>query len=83
MKGLTVEAQKVKKAAQVARLAAKGTKGYSKLYASQPAQIRIAVEQTAARRKARAVMDAASLAAVEDEKAAADIFAVKQNLRTK
>lgn len=83
MKGLTVEAQKAKKDAQIARLAAKGTKGYSKLYASQPAQVRIDAEQKAARKVARDARDAVSLGIVQDETAAASAFGVKQNLRAK
>lgn len=83
MKGLTAEAQQAKKSAQIARLAAKGSKGYSKLYASQPAQVRIAAEQKAARKTERAQIDAASLAVEQDEKAAANVFDVKHNLKVK
>ncbi len=83
MKGLSELARAAKKDAQLNRLKVKGTSGYSKLYASQPAQVKIAAEQGAARQAERAIKNAVSATVEQDEIAAAGVFAAAGNLESK
>ncbi len=70
----TVEGQRVLKEAQLARLAMKGKPGYSKMYAAQPDQVRIAAKQKAERQAARAERNAASNQAAQDAVGAKAVF---------
>lgn len=67
---LSSETRAAEKKAQLARLAAKGSPEYPQIYAQQPSQIRKAVEQKAARKKARALKNAADGVALGDAAAA-------------
>ena len=72
-----------RKKAQRARIAAKGSKEYSKLYASQPDQVRIAAEQTAARKVRRAAQLAIENAIGADAAASADSFGNLTTVKSK
>ncbi len=70
----SLEMQKAAKAAQIARLAAKGKPGYVEMFANQPAQIIRAEKlraERAAERDARNALDVANIIAAN---AAADMF---------
>lgn len=80
---MSVETQKIRKKAQLARLAAKGKPGYAKMYASQPAQIKKGIEQRAARATRRAAIDAVQSAIVTAAGEAIDVFEGTGQLTTK
>ena len=71
---LSPEARAAEKKAQLARLAAKGTPGYVKMYASQPAEIRKGEIQRAARKVERDKKNAASVAAISAAQDAVAVF---------
>ena len=71
---LSNEARAAAKEAQMVRLKAKGTPEYPALYASQPAEIRIAAEQGAKRKAEREAKNALSAAILKSSTEAVEIF---------
>ncbi len=71
---LSNEANAAAKKAQLVRLKAKGTPEYGALYASQPAQIRIAAEQGAQRKAEHEAKNALSTAILKSSAEAVKIF---------
>ena len=77
---LSESARAAAKKAQLARLAAKGSPDYPKIYANQPAQIRRAIKLKAERKVFHDAKMAVNAAATADADAAAESFG---NLSTK
>lgn len=71
---LTEPERKARKEAQIARLALKGTPGYSKAYESQPEQIRLRAKEQARRKAERDEKRAAAIQAAQDAQEAAEVF---------
>jgi len=71
---ISVEVQAAKKRAQMARIAAKGTPEYAALYASQPAQVRIAAEQKAQRAVRREMKQALEAEGIKTANEAVSVF---------
>jgi hypothetical protein len=71
---LSEETRAARKKAQLSRLAAKGTPDYPALYASQPEQVRIAVEQGAQRKAQREAKDALNQAVLKSSNEAVEVF---------
>ena len=80
---LSDEERQAKKAAQLARIAAKGSKEYTTLYAQQPAQIAKAARLAAEKAVEREAKSAFSSAAVQDAEGAVAVFATASSLNTK
>lgn len=71
---LTEQARAVRKKAHKARLAAKGTKNYSTMYASQPAQLRKAAENAVKRQALIEAKRNEDSQAVEEAQGATEVF---------
>lgn len=78
---LSAEERAAKKQSQMARLAAKGTPGYARVYAQQPDQIRLAAEAKAKRQADQDAKDALKRAVIAAGDEAASLWSTSNDLR--
>lgn len=78
---LSAEERAAKKKGQMARLAAKGTPGYARLYAQQPEQIKLAAEAKAKQLADREAKDALKRAVIAAGDDAASLWSTGNDMR--
>lgn len=78
---LSAEERAAKKKGQTARLAAKGSPGYARLYAQQPEQIKLAAEAKAKRQADQDAKDALKRAVIAAGDEAASLWSTGNDMR--